>query len=76
MNRDFGQLASGLAALPLRPVPQIQENVTGKTISFKRPDGQEVNGYPAEPAGGGPAPGVMLIQEWWGPQEGLSASWT
>jgi carboxymethylenebutenolidase len=34
--------------------------------SFKRPDGKSVQGYLAEPAAGGKAPGVVVIQEWWG----------
>ncbi|MBI2748331.1 MAG: dienelactone hydrolase family protein [Burkholderiales bacterium] len=34
-------------------------------ISFKRPDGGSVQGYLAEPKGGG-APGMVVIQEWWG----------
>src|SRR5439155_19947422 len=34
-------------------------------ISFKRPDGQSVQGYLAEPTGGS-GPGVVVIQEWWG----------
>ena len=38
----------------------------GKMTSFKRPDGQSVNGYLAEPAQGSKAPGVVVIQEWWG----------
>jgi carboxymethylenebutenolidase len=38
----------------------------GKTISFKRPDGQSVNGYLAEPAKAEKAPGMVVIQEWWG----------
>jgi len=39
----------------------------GKTISFKRPDGKDVEGYLAEPAGGTQdAPGIVVIQEWWG----------
>ncbi len=38
----------------------------GKMISFKRPDGQSVNGYLAEPAQGSAAPGMVVIQEWWG----------
>ena len=38
----------------------------GKMIRFKRPDGQDVDGYLAEPADGKPAPGVVVIQEWWG----------
>ena len=39
----------------------------GKMIKFKRPDGKEVDGYLAEPAqGGGSAPAMVVIQEWWG----------
>ena len=38
----------------------------GKTISFKRPDGQDVQGYLAEPANPAGAPSVVVIQEWWG----------
>ena len=38
----------------------------GKMISYKRPDGQAVNGYLAEPAQGAAAPGMVVIQEWWG----------
>jgi carboxymethylenebutenolidase len=35
-------------------------------MSFKRPDGKSVNGYLAEPAAGAKAPGMVVIQEWWG----------
>lgn len=35
-------------------------------ISYKRPDGKSVNGYLAEPKAGGAAPGMVVIQEWWG----------
>lgn len=38
----------------------------GKMISYKRPDGQSVNGYLAEPGKSGAAPGLVVIQEWWG----------
>jgi carboxymethylenebutenolidase len=37
----------------------------GKTISYARPDGQNVSGYLAEAAGSG-GPAVVVIQEWWG----------
>jgi carboxymethylenebutenolidase len=37
-----------------------------QSISFKRPDGKSVNGYLAEPAPGSKAPGLVVIQEWWG----------
>jgi carboxymethylenebutenolidase len=38
----------------------------GQTITFQRPDGQTVSGYLAEPASPAGAPGVVVIQEWWG----------
>jgi carboxymethylenebutenolidase len=38
----------------------------GKMIEFKRPDGQSVQGYLAEPANAMGAPGIVVIQEWWG----------
>jgi carboxymethylenebutenolidase len=38
----------------------------GEMISFKRPDGQSAKAYLAEPAGGSSAPGIVVIQEWWG----------
>ena len=41
----------------------------GKSISYKRPDGQSVNGYLAEPAAGAKSPGMVVIQEWWGLNE-------
>src|SRR3954467_6729728 len=37
-----------------------------KTIEYKRPDGKTVKGYLAEPAAGAKAPGMVVIQEWWG----------
>jgi carboxymethylenebutenolidase len=40
----------------------------GSRISFKRPDGKEANGYLAN-AARGDAPGVVVIQEWWGLSE-------
>ena len=38
----------------------------GKRITFKRPDGKESTGYYAIPSAGENAPGVVVIQEWWG----------
>jgi carboxymethylenebutenolidase len=38
----------------------------GRMIDFKRPDGHSVQGYLAEPANPAGAPGVVVIQEWWG----------
>ena len=38
----------------------------GQMIQYKRPDGKEVSGYYAEPAAGSAAPGMVVIQEWWG----------
>jgi carboxymethylenebutenolidase len=36
-----------------------------KMIGYKRPDGESVEGYLAEPASHN-APGIVVIQEWWG----------
>ena len=38
----------------------------GKMIEYTRPDGQQAKGYLVEPAGGAAAPGIVVIQEWWG----------
>ena len=40
----------------------------GTSIAFKRPDGKETTGYLAQ-AARADAPGVVVIQEWWGLQE-------
>jgi len=44
----------------------MQEDKMGKTVNYQRPDGQSVNGYLAEGAHGAAAPGIVVIQEWWG----------
>lgn len=38
----------------------------GTTVSFRRPDGRDVQGYLAEPARAVGARAVVVIQEWWG----------
>lgn len=39
----------------------------GTMISYKRPDGKDVQGYLASPAtGADKGPGIVVIQEWWG----------
>jgi carboxymethylenebutenolidase len=38
----------------------------GEMITFKRPDGKEAPGYEVRPAGVDEAPGIVVIQEWWG----------
>jgi carboxymethylenebutenolidase len=38
----------------------------GQMIKFKRPDGADCNGYLTGPAGNDKAPGIVVIQEWWG----------
>ncbi len=38
----------------------------GEMISCQRPDGQSYDAYLAEPAQGSSAPGIVVIQEWWG----------
>src|SRR5438477_4884778 len=41
------------------------EEFMGTSITFKRPDGKDANGYLAK-ATRANAPGVVVIQEWWG----------
>lgn len=41
----------------------------GTMSSFQRPDGQVLQGYLAEPGDASGAPGVVVIQEWWGLNE-------
>ncbi len=43
----------------------------GTRISFKRPDGKTVEGYLA-PSPTANAPGVVMIQEWWGLSEQIT----
>src|SRR5215813_274615 len=38
----------------------------GKMTTYNRPDGKSVSGYIAGPAQGAKAPGMVVIQEWWG----------
>ena len=38
-------------------------------ISYARPDGKASSGYMVEPTQGSKAPGVVVIQEWWGLDE-------
>ena len=42
-------------------------------IEFKRPDGQALKGYLAEPIDKTNAPGVVVIQEWWGLDDEVKA---
>ena len=62
------------ALLPTRYSPfTIQtEKLMGAHIAFKRPDGGEAMGYLSN-AARGDAPGVVVIQEWWGLQEQIKA---
>jgi carboxymethylenebutenolidase len=41
----------------------------GTLITFQRPDGQAASGYLAEPPHPAGAPGIVVIQEWWGLNE-------
>lgn len=42
-------------------------------IEFKRPDGQILKGYMAEPSEKTGAPGIVVIQEWWGLDDEVKA---
>jgi carboxymethylenebutenolidase len=38
----------------------------GSMVTFRRPDGKDVNGYLAKPDNPQGAPAVIVLQEWWG----------
>jgi carboxymethylenebutenolidase len=38
----------------------------GSMITFRRPDGKDVEGYLAKPQNPAGAPAIVVIQEWWG----------
>lgn len=42
-------------------------------IEFTRPDGQVLSGYLAEPSNQTNAPGIVVIQEWWGLDDEVKA---
>ena len=48
-----------------RDVRAMAEEITTSTVSYES-GGEEVTGYLARPASGGPHPGMIVIQEWWG----------
>src|SRR6202158_1572153 len=58
--------ADKMAASP--PPKKSPEESMGTHISFKRPDGKDASGYLVN-AERGNAPGVVVIQEWWGLSE-------
>ena len=41
----------------------------GRAVNFKRPDGKECNGYCEVASAKKEAPGIVVIQEWWGLNE-------
>jgi carboxymethylenebutenolidase len=43
-------------------------------IQFVRPDGKDCPGYLAVPSGASSAPGVVVIQEWWGLNSQIKAT--
>jgi carboxymethylenebutenolidase len=48
--------------------PHIQIGIyqMATTVNFKRPDGQVIQGYLAEPEHAAGAAAIVIIQEWWG----------
>ena len=55
---DSRQFACPAAICAIEVIPMM--------INFKRPDGKECSAFYVEPAAGSQAPGIVVIQEWWG----------
>lgn len=45
----------------------------GSTIDFTRPDGQHAPGYLASSPRGNGAPGIVMLEEWWGVNDEIKA---
>jgi carboxymethylenebutenolidase len=58
--------ANGAMLLLLFKRNSPMKTTTGSAITFRRPDGQEIQGYLATPEKIEGAPAVVVIQEWWG----------
>src|SRR5207342_3301718 len=43
-----------------------RSELMSEMVSFRRPDGKTCSGFYVEPAGAATAPGMVVIQEWWG----------
>lgn len=81
---DWPGLQQRLAGLGLHwPAPQPPAPFThpngdtpmGTLIEYTRPDGQTAQGWLLEPlAGGANAPGLVVIQEWWGLNEQIKGA--
>lgn len=54
-------LGAGVSAFAQNPMEPAKPNV-----SFAGPGGATLRGYLALPAGGGQAPAVVMVHEWWG----------
>ena len=63
---DNGSWGVSAEFVPPPGLTQNEEHCMGNTISYRRPDGGNVNAYLAEGKHGAAAPGVVVIQEWWG----------
>jgi carboxymethylenebutenolidase len=75
LKDSFGRdiLRSEKAALgPVTTRPQpccgAEEDKMGTMITYERPDGKHASGYLAQTGRAG-APGMVVIQEWWGVQD-------
>ena len=59
------EAAAEATAMPTEE-PMEEAMGTGEMVTYPDRDGEELTGYLARPAGDGPAPAVVVIQEWWG----------
>ncbi len=59
-------VVAGGSTAPPGDAPVAGEDFAPGAVSYPGPDGKMLSGYLALPAGTEPAPGVLVIQEWWG----------
>ncbi len=59
-------VAAGDGATPMPEDTPATMGGMGQMVTYPGPDGQDLTGYLALPEGVAQAPGVIVIQEWWG----------
>ncbi len=73
-GRFFGMVLVVLATLSVSLYAETDPAAPGKTnVSFRATDGAQLRGYLSLPTGSGRAPAVLMIHEWWGLNNDVTA---
>ncbi|HUX12180.1 MAG TPA: dienelactone hydrolase family protein [Spirochaetia bacterium] len=74
LRKVLGIAAIAAASMAVPAFADTDPFSRGRTnVSFKAVDGTQLHGYLAQPPGGGKAPGILMIHEWWGLNSNITA---